>query len=239
MKVKVACVNPRTQRADSEYLNVENALKYVDQASDLGAQLICFPEGYPGPCTGPSDFGAKIAGDFLDLLCKKARERRVYITASSVEPNPSFQGTFYVSIKLISKDGSIVLNYRRVQPDEPKLNHRLYGGRMNIAPGEELPVAKTEIGSIGILGCMEIWIPELSRILMLKGAELIMAPMNAGGRRHRVRGAYTWDTWYHIAKARAAENLFFIIIPVNTYADSERGPDGMISVCYSFSLGDS
>jgi predicted amidohydrolase len=39
-----------------------------------------------------------------------------------------------------------------------------------------LPVVDTELGRIGMLACGEILVPESARVLMLRGAEVLLHP---------------------------------------------------------------
>ena len=55
-------------------------------------------------------------------------------------------------------------------------------------------------GKVGLAMCSEIYMPEVTRALALRGAELIFMP--AGIEKHRL-----WTTWRTLIFARAIENL--------------------------------
>lgn len=93
MKVRVAAVQPVGFYGDEEYRNVESALKYIDIAAAQGAQIICFPEGYPGPYSGPMDSLGKLSEHPITTLCQKAKDKKVYIYAGAwkrIQPYPIF-----------------------------------------------------------------------------------------------------------------------------------------------------
>ena len=69
--IRLAVVQPRSIRPESA--NVKRAVDYARQAADRGAQLIAFPECYPGPYSGPTDFAAG------EALAAVAREYAVHI----------------------------------------------------------------------------------------------------------------------------------------------------------------
>ena len=209
MKVTIAAVQPLGHHGEEEYRNQELALQYVDIAAAQGAQLICFPEGYPGPYSGPMDSMGKLRETPIESLCQKAKEKGVYIYAGCLEENREIEDTFYLCHKLISPEGKILANYRRTHPMHPLANAAFMGGRKHVLPGEELIVADTEIGRLGLCICSEIWAPEVPRVLALKGAQIILAPGagSPGPIRTRLR-----DNWHCIARARAIENALYIVM---------------------------
>jgi predicted amidohydrolase len=209
MKIIVAAVQPLCYYGDEEYLNVESVLKYIDVAADQGANLICFPEGYPGPYSGPMDSAGRLRATPIDSVCQKAKETGTYVYAGHLEENPSISDTFYLCHKLISPDGEVVANYRRTHPTHPILNQVFMGGKRHIIPGDELIVADTKIGMLGLCICSEIWAPEIPRILTLKGAEIILAP--GGGAPGPVRSRLR-ENWHCIAFARAIENVVYVVM---------------------------
>src|ERR671939_1596977 len=103
MQVRVAAVSPRCVRGEHEVQNVARALAAIDEAADQGAQIICFPEGYPGPYNGPPSYSA------LEPLSAKARERGVYVIAGMVERAPQDGPTevYHLTLKLIGPEGGV------------------------------------------------------------------------------------------------------------------------------------
>jgi predicted amidohydrolase len=230
---KVAVVQPLASYGDEEWRNAERCLEYLDEAALTGARLICFPEGYPGPCHGPLDGGGRWTTRPMDALRERARRRRVYVSASELEPNPSLPDTYALTHKLIGPDGAVLANYRRVQPDHQHLNAYLMGGRRHVLPGDEIMVVPTELGRIGLLICSELWVPELCRVLMLRGADMILAPINGSWRRSHMN---LHESWMAVARARACENLLYVVQTVNIFAGNPQvrgraaiiGPEGAL-----------
>lgn len=232
--VKVAAFATESYYGDEEYKNAKKAIHYLEQAARAGAQLVCFPEGFPGPCHGTLD----VKESPIDMVCKKAKEYGLYVTASNLEKNLEIEDTYSLTLKLISPKGKILANYKRVQPDHPQLNAWLMNGRMHIIPGEEIIVVDTELGKIGLQICSELFVPEIARIQMLKGATIIISPVSGGPNytHYKLR-----ETWQCIARARAAENLLYIIISENVFIRNNRknllgvscvaGPEGFLAKC--------
>lgn len=214
--VRVGVVLPETCWDDEEWKNAEPALAYVDEAAKQGVQFLVFPEGYPGPMTGslhPKELSYKP----INALQEKARQHGIYIAAGDVEENPEMPETYLLTLKLISPKGDILARYLRVQPDTPPLNAYLYNGKAHLLPGKEFEVIATNLGNIGLQICSELFVPELSRILMLRGAEILIAPVHGMHSKTPYDPLLMRDTWRCIARARAAENLYYVIVTQNIY----------------------
>lgn len=222
MKVKVAVVQTESVWGDEEYQNASRCLKYMEEAAATGARLIAFPEGYPGPSHGPLDSRGKLSKIPIQMAAEKAKQLGVYIAVSNVEENPKIPGTYFLCQKLISPSGEIIADHRRVQPDEPDLNEYLFNGKRDFVPGDDVTVVDTEIGKIGLLICSELWVPELARMEMILGAEIIVCPVN-GRHHHKPRLTNSRDTWLAICRARAAENLVYVLTTQNIFIKDFRG----------------
>jgi len=208
MIVSIAAVQPKTFRADREEENVSEALIAIERAADQGAQLVTFPEGYPGPYFGPLTYSP------LDTLCQKARVCNVHVVASWMEPATDVgDNVFRLALKLIGPNGELIGTYHRSQPNTDDVAKGLFPGKF-VVPGQELPVFETSIGTIGMLICSEIWWPELSRVLALKGADLIVAPI--GGMLYEIR-----QTWRNIVWARASENMCYVAVSQNIFGKED------------------
>jgi len=194
MNVSISVVQPKAF-GENEEKNVEEALRYIDEAASEGAKIICFPEGYPGPFWERFYFSKEPKSyDWTQTLCSKAREKEVYVIAGKLEYID--EKNYYDILLLIDDDGKIAGKYKRTTPLGPYLFDEGY------QVGDDLPVFKTPYGVLGLLTCSEVYAPELSRVLALKGAEIIFLP--SGGLI-----AELTPTWKALVWARAIENLAY------------------------------
>ncbi len=212
-KVRVGAVLPASFFGEAEWQNAENAINYADEAASKGVELLLYPEGYPGPATGPLD-NPKYPFKPLERLKEKAKEHGMHIIAGDVIES-EIPGAQYLTLRLISPEGKEVAHYRRQQPDTPPLNAYLYDGKAHLLPGEGSCVVKTELGRIGLSICSELFVPELGRLLMLDGAEIIVSPVHG---THSRTGIRLRDTWRCVARSRAAENLYYVIVTQHLYS---------------------
>src|SRR5215831_9518673 len=165
-KVRVAVVQPASFAGEEEHQNAARACEYIDRAVDQGAAYVVFPEGYPGPYSGPME------NDALERVKERARAHRVWVSAGCLE-RTTLPDTYHITHVLIDGEGAVRARYHRVQPNHPLFNAYLMGGRHHVLPGDELMAVDAPFGRIGLLICSELFVPELSRILMLRGADLI------------------------------------------------------------------
>ena len=69
------------------------------------------------------------------------------------------------------------------------------------------PPIKTETGHIGMMICYDLRFPELSRLLALMGAEILVCPSGW------VQGDMKVEHWQTMVRARALENGCYMIAP--------------------------
>jgi len=144
------------------------AVMQVAHAKTRGATLGVFPELFihrTGSITDDPAAASALAAETLDALRAAAAEHGVWLVVSLVEQShEAFHSTAY----LISDAGDIAATYRKAHLSEAE--------REWAEPGDELVVADTPIGRIGLMIGNEVWLPEVARILALRGAEIIAHP---------------------------------------------------------------
>ena len=79
-------------------------------------------------------------------------------------------GLIFNTAVLFDRQGNLVGRYRKVHPYWPE---EVWDG---ITPGDDFPVFSLDVGKVGIMTCYDSWFPEVSRLLALRGAELILFP---------------------------------------------------------------
>jgi predicted amidohydrolase len=230
MKVKVAGVQALSYYGEEEYKNVEVAVKMIREAAAEKVDLVVLSEGFPGPNSGPMDSGGKLPCRPMETMREMARENRVHLVVGELEENPELGNTYYLTLKLISTEGEILANYARRQPDHMELNAVLSGGKEHVLPfsnqkglseRELHGVVDTPFGTVGLSICSEIFVPELLRIQMVLGAKIFLNPMN--GRPMRPNIFRLKETWHAVVRARAAENLVFVVMPDLIYERKDIG----------------
>src|SRR5579859_7483729 len=208
LKTAVIQVNSRDDTTE----NLSNVERFLDQAADMGAQFACLPEfwTYLGPYSGFDAAAQTIPGPVIELLQKKARKHKMIVHGGSiVERHPQLAGKFYNTSVLIARDGEIVALYRKIHLFDVNLsNGEKHYESERIAPGDDIVTAEIEGITFGLTICYDLRFPELYRLLALRGAQIIMVP--AGFTLHTGR-----DHWEVLLRARAIENLCYIVAPAH------------------------
>jgi predicted amidohydrolase len=195
--IKVSMIQTKLdESANCLEINMQRAESYIEAAAREGAQLVCFPETYPGPWKEP------IGAEPHEQLAELSKSKGIYLIYGMAERADGFPGRHRIVEVLVGPDGKIIGKYSRTSPPGPWIyqNSRLWD--LNYLEADELPVFTTDLGVIGLLICSEVYVPELCRILALKGAEIVFLP--AG-----IYKAELEDTWRTLIYARAIENLMY------------------------------
>lgn len=190
--------------------NLAAARSLVAEAVYRGAELIALPEnfaflrreGEPIPCAQSID------GEIVTSLRSLARDHRVWILGGTF-PESAPDSRVHNTSVLVSPDGDIVAVYRKIHLFDVDLSDRGGGTFVEsamVAPGDEIVVAVTPFGKIGLSVCYDVRFPELYRAMADRGADFIAVP-----------SAFTPETgkdhWEVLLRARAIENQAFVLAP--------------------------
>jgi predicted amidohydrolase len=144
-------------------------------------------------------------GNFIVKLCSAARSCKIDIVATIYEKSDALSDKrVYDTAVLINNKGNIISRYRKVHLYDAlgfKESLKLMAGN-----SIELPSA-TSAGTIGLMICYDIRFPEISRILAVQGAEILVAPSAW------VQGVMKEEHWVTLLKARSIENGLYMVAP--------------------------
>lgn len=210
MTFKVAVVQPMAHKPPDDKKNIIEAIEYIKQASDQGAEFITFPESYPGPWRMPATYNP------IEEIAEAASKYNIYVQFGTLQPISEVDNTAHNLLVLAYPDGRKPGEYKRTHPPGPWIYTGGGYWEFQYVPGNEFPVFDTEHGKVGLAMCSEVYVPEVSRALALRGAEIIFLP---GG----VDKLKLWDTWRNLIWSRSIENLAITITTQNLFSESETG----------------
>lgn len=178
----------------------DNLVKMSDYISKISSQqkidLILFPE----LITSGYELGVKftdvaqvIPGPTINLIGQRAQQYGVYVGFGMVAKE-RVESVIYDAAVLIGPDGELIGEYRKT--------HLKGEERLAFREGFKLPVFDTEFGRIGLMLGWDLAFPEVSRSMVLDGAELLC--IMASWEREEI------DEWQTLLKARAYENACFV-----------------------------
>src|SRR5918995_318015 len=143
-------------------------------------------------------------------------EANVADAVHTIEPIDVKAGTAYNLICMAYPDGRPPARYRRTHPNGPWIYTGGAEWEFKWVAANDFPVFETVHGKVGLAMCSEVYVPEVTRALALRGAELIFMP--AGKDKNKL-----WATWRALIWARAIENLAIVVTTQNLFDHSERG----------------
>ncbi len=156
--------------------NLEKGIKYCRMAKEMGADIALFPEMWSCGYNIPEDIdelkslAINTDSDFVNSFSMLAKELDMAISITLLE---CFEPLPRNTMCLFDRHGKNVLTYAKVHTCD-------FGDECRLFPGDDFFVADldTTHGNIrvGAMICYDREFPESARILMLKGAELILVP---------------------------------------------------------------
>jgi N-carbamoylputrescine amidase len=181
--------------------NVARAVEMAEMAVEKEAGIICYPELFLTPWFPRSEepslrsWAMDASSEILGQFRKFSASTKTVLIIPFFE---SAQDKYYNSAGVIDC-GKLIGIYRKVHvPNLP-----LYREQFYFSPGDSgFPVFATSQGTIGVQICWDNLFPEGSRILALKGAEIIFSPNAASLNSHSL--------WERAITANAFANNVFI-----------------------------
>ena len=210
MSFRIAVVQPMSHMPPDDEKNIDDAIQFVEQAAAQGAEFVAFPESYPGPWRMPAAF------DPNEAMIEAAQRCGIYVQYGTLEPIDNERRTAHNLLMLARPGGGAPGKYRRTHPPGPWI---YTGGKywdFMYTAGDEYPVFETSQAQVGLAMCSEVYMPEVSRALSIRGAEIIFLP--GGVDKNKL-----WATWRNLIWSRAIENLAVVVTTQNLFDKSQRG----------------
>jgi predicted amidohydrolase len=167
----VAGLRVMPDRWDKES-NFRKLNQFARQAVAQGANVVVTPEGFLDGYVGNDRdldkekyFGVAepVDSPMLQRVRNLARELRIHLAIGF----PELRGErVYNSVAIFGPDGKLVSLYSKTHCGSELLN----------TEGTEFPVVQTTLGRWGTLICLDRQLPETSRILAIKGAQMTLNP---------------------------------------------------------------
>ena len=189
--------------------NLLEAEKLIDSAVSAGADLVVLPENFGMIGNKAKDVVAfreqPGQGPLQDFLAQQSKRHAIIIAGGTV-PIATEDETKYRNSLLVYDKGECIARYDKIHLFDvtlPESNENFSESDV-IEPGDSIVVVDTGSVKLGLAICYDLRFPEMFRLLQDKGAEVIVLP-----------AAFTAVTglahWHALLKARAIENLSFII----------------------------
>ena len=182
MNFKVAILQKRAENAKQNE-NVDVILKSMQEAAENKADILLLPECFITGYDLPMSYEKSISDDDENIkrICNSAKENNIGVVLTSfTKGSKQPQNTAFV----ISKSGEILMKYSKVHTCD-------FADEKDVEAGTEFKVCDFDGIKLGIMICYDREYPESARILMLKGAEIILVPNDCGSMAPRLKALST------------------------------------------------
>ncbi len=182
--------------------NVERAFSMMEEAVRNGAELVALPEIFYYPFDLPRL--RNIAGDEEEILQRfvnVAAKHAIHICTGSMVSKHG--GERFNTSHLIGPTGEILLTYNKCHLFDCSFEGMRVRESAIFSYGNQLEVAETVLGIMGINICYDVRFPEMARQTALLGAELLIVPASF----NHITGPAHWNCFM---RTRAVENQFFL-----------------------------
>ena len=205
---------------DDKEKNIEKAILMIKQSKKQGADLAVLPEMFNCPYENEKfiEYAEELEESVtLKEIAKVAKEENIHVLAGSIpelelneknnddKDNINEKQSIYNTSVFFDNHGKILGKHRKMHLFDIDVKGKIYFKESDtLSAGNEFTVIKTELAKIGIGICYDIRFVELSRIMALEGAEILIFP-----------GAFNLTTgpahWQMLFKSRALDNQVYAI----------------------------
>ncbi|MFK3941593.1 carbon-nitrogen hydrolase family protein [Pseudomonas monteilii] len=194
------------------HANLARARALLEQAAADGARLAVLPENFATlGCRDAAGLGRAEAvgeGPILPWLKRAARDLTLWIVAGTVPLPPLDRPDAkpHACSLLVDAQGEVVARYDKLHLFDVDVADQRgrYRESDDYAHGQDVVVADTPVGRLGLSVCYDLRFPELYSALRAAGAELISVPSAFTA----VTGAAHWEV---LIRARAIETQCYLL----------------------------
>lgn len=213
MLIKAAAVQLKAWDVNESHQALEKSLKMIDMAARDNPDLVVLPEcTYPGYFLGYNGEVTKTLEKIepaISAYQDKAREHQIYLVVGAPEIKDK---KIYNAAYLINRKGEIIGISRK--------SFLWHFDSKWFSSNDTYEVFETELGEIGMIICADGRQPEISRVLALKGAQLIIDVTNwvtSGSNVYKLSN----PQYEYIIPSRAIENKVWYIAANKVGSEAE------------------
>jgi len=195
------------------------------RAAQYGAKFIATPENsaFLGPQFHKVDLAQSLDGPIVQRMSELARRCNAHLLVGSIaEKRFTSEGSLdgkrcHNTSLMFSDTGELLSRYRKMHLFDVDIPGGLTIAESDsIAPGDEVVVAQTDLGAVGMSICYDLRFPELYRAQVDAGAQILAIP-----------AAFTLTTgkdhWHALLRARAIETQCWVIAPAQWGTHDREG----------------
>ncbi|MBO6104417.1 MAG: carbon-nitrogen hydrolase family protein [Methanobrevibacter sp.] len=197
---------------DNKEKNIEKAIQMIKESKKQGADLAVLPEMFNCPYENEKFIEyAEIleSSKTLKEIANIAKEENIHVLAGSIPELERDDGekreSIYNTAVFFDNDGKQLGKHRKMHLFDIDVKGKIYFKESDtLSAGNEFTIIKTDLATIGIGICYDIRFVELSRIMALNGAEILIFP----GAFNLTTGPAHWEILF---RSRALDNQVYAI----------------------------
>ena len=176
------------------------------QMNDKNADFIILPEMFN--CPYSNDKFIEYCEDektskTLNVISRLASKNNVYILSGSIPEKDDSK--LYNTSYLFGKTGEIIAKHRKMHLFDIDVKDKITFKESDVlTAGDTVTIADTDFGKIGIGICYDVRFPELARLMVEKGALILVYP----GAFNMTTGPAHWELLF---RSRALDNQVYCI----------------------------
>lgn len=188
--------------------NLQEAARLIDMAVDQGAKLVVLPENFAIMGQTEKD---KVdvreregTGPIQDFLSNQAKKNGVWLVGGTIPLESGDSNKVRAASLLFDARGRQVARYDKIHLFDVCLAeaNETYEESRTIAPGDNIVVADTPVGRMGMTVCYDLRFPEQFRKMLEQGMQFFVLPSAFTAHTGRAH-------WEVLVRARAIENLSY------------------------------
>ena len=202
--LKVALVQMQVQTQTSDSLS--RAESFLREAASQGTDLVLLPEMFCCPYqTKNFPVYAQAEGEAVwQELSRMARQYNLILAAGSV-PERDEAGKIYNTAYVFDRQGRQIARHRKMHLfDIDVTGGQSFRESDTLTAGDSVTTFETEFGVMGLCICYDFRFPELSRLMVDRGAKVILVP----AAFNMTTGPAHWEILF---RTRALDNQVFAL----------------------------
>ena len=196
---------------DNKGENIRKAIQMIKESKKQGADLAVLPEMFNCPYENEKfiEYAEELNGSqTLEKIANIAKEENIHVLAGSIpeleEDGEGIQSIYNTAV-LFDNKGKLLGKHRKMHLFDIDVKGKIYFKESDtLSAGNEFTVIETELTTIGIGICYDVRFVELSRIMALNGAQILIFP----GAFNLTTGPAHWEILF---RSRALDNQVYAI----------------------------
>lgn len=188
--------------ADKE-LNKAKAEKFIREAAEGGAQIVCLPEMWN--CPYSNDYFRKFAepenGETVAFMSKIAKNLGIYLIGGTIAEIDDDK--VYNTAYCFDREGKLIGKHRKVHLFDIDVKGKIrFMESDTLTAGDSLTVIDTEFCKVGVAICYDVRFPDWFKNMALAGAKIMFLP----AAFNTTTGPAHWDL---LMRTRAMDNQVY------------------------------